>query len=277
MTLTFIETDGGKLAVDVAGEGPLIICSPGMGDFRDAYEPLAIALRSSGFRVAMVDLRGHGDSSTTFNRYGDEATADDLLTLIDHFGGGPAVLMGASLSGAAATIATGSRPDKVAGLVLIGAFLRNGVGKFVASLFRLSMRQPLGPIIWHSYAAKLWPGLGDKAKERADRSVEMLKRPGHWKAFHATLSTDHAVVAPYLSKVKCPVLVVIGDADPDWSDPLAEAEWIASNFRDVQTVPVNGAGHAPMLEKPDVVTPAISQFLDRIQASGGFNLSNVCP
>ncbi|KAF4984813.1 hypothetical protein FZEAL_71 [Fusarium zealandicum] len=271
MTLTFIETDGGKLAVDIAGEGPLVICSPGMGDFRDAYSPLATALRNSGFRVAMVDLRGHGESTTSFNRYGDEATADDLLTLIDAFGGGPAVLMGASLSGAAATIAAGSQPDKVAVLVLIGAFLRNGAGKFVTWLFRLAMRPPLGPFIWHSYAAKLWPGLGDEAKARADRSVEMLKRPGHWEAFHSTLSTDHSVVAPYLSKVKAPVLVVIGDADPDWSDPLAEAAWVASNFKDVETVTVKGAGHAPMMEKPDDVTPAITQFLVKIRASGGFN------
>ncbi|KAM0417317.1 hypothetical protein ACHAPT_012698 [Fusarium lateritium] len=271
MTVTFIETEGGKLAVDIAGEGPLVICSPGMGDFRDAYEPLATSLRASGFRVALVDLRGHGDSTATFDRYGDEATAHDLLKLIDTFGGGPAVLIGASLSGAAAAIASGSQPEKVVGLVLIGAFLRNGAGKFMTWLFHQAMRPPWGPSIWHSYAAKLWPGLGDKAKERADRSAAMLKRPGYWKAFQATTHTDHGVVAPYLSRVKAPVLVVIGDADPDWDDPLAEAKWVASNFSEVETVTVKGVGHAPQFEMPDVVTPAVSRFLERIRVSGGFN------
>ncbi|KAF5591147.1 AB hydrolase superfamily yisY [Fusarium subglutinans] len=271
MTVTFIETDGGKLAVDIAGEGPLVICSPGMGDFRDAYDALATELRKSGYRVAMVDLRGHGDSSTTFNRYGDEATADDLITLIDAYGGGPAVLAGASLSGAAATIAGGSHPEKVAGLILFGAFLRPGTGKLVASLFRLSMRQPIGPMIWKSYAPKLWPGLGDKVQERVDRSIAMLTGPGRWKAFHATLSTDHAVVAPYISKVKAPVLAVYGDADPDWTDPIEEARWVASNFEDSEVVAVKGVGHAPMMERPEEVTPAVLKFLDRIRASGGFN------
>ncbi|RGP78821.1 ab hydrolase superfamily yisy [Fusarium longipes] len=274
MTLTFIETDGGKLAVEISGDGPLVICSPAMGDFRDAYEPLAVELRKAGYRVAMVDLRGHGDSSTTFNRYGDEATADDLITLIDAYGGGPAVLIGASLSGAAATIAAGSQPHKVAGLVLIGAFLRPGTGKLVASLFRLSMNYPTGPMIWKSYAPKLWPGLGEKKQERADRSIKMLTGPGRWKAFHATLSTDHAVVEPFLSRVKAPVLAVYGDADPDWSDPAEEARWVASNFKDSEVVMIKGVGHAPQLEKPDEVTPAILTFLKRIQDAGVFRRSS---
>ncbi|KAF4962222.1 hypothetical protein FSARC_9674 [Fusarium sarcochroum] len=271
MSTQFFETDGGKLAYDISGEGPLVICSPAMGDFRDAYAPLATELRKSGYRVAVVDLRGHGDSTTTFNRYGDEATADDLLNLIDHFGGGPAILMGASMSGAAATIASGTRPEKVAGLVLLGAFLRPGAGKFLTKVFQILMYQPLGPIIWRSYTAKLWPGLGDKAKERVDRSIKMLTGPGRWKAFHATISTDHSVVAPYLSKVTAPVLVVIGDSDPDWDDPIAEAKWIASNFKGSEIVTVKGAGHAPMFEKPEDVTPAVSKFLRDIRLNDGFS------
>ncbi|KAF4457130.1 ab hydrolase superfamily protein yisy [Fusarium austroafricanum] len=271
MTVTFIETDGGKLAVDIAGEGPLVICSPAMGDFRDAYDPLATELRKNGFKVAMVDLRGHGESTTTFSRYGDEATADDLITLIDAYGGGPAVLVGASLSGAAATIAAGSHPEKVAGLILMGAFLRPSIGNFGASLFRLSMRRPIGPIIWKSYALKLWPGLGDKIQERVDRTIKMLTGPGRWKAFHATLSTDHAVVEPYLTKVKAPVLAVYGDADPDWSDPIEEARWVASNFSDSEVLAVKGVGHAPMLESPEEVTPVVLKFLNKIREAGGFS------
>jgi len=39
----------------------------------------------------------------------------------------------------------------------------------------------------------------------------------------------HSVVAPWLGRVQAPVLVVMGDADPDWKDPLVEAAWVASN------------------------------------------------
>ena len=91
---------------------PLVVCSPAMGDVRDVYNPLAQALCAAGFRVVTVDLRGHGDSSAAFGSYGDEATAGDLIALIEELDAGPALLVGASMSGASAVIAAGRRPDR---------------------------------------------------------------------------------------------------------------------------------------------------------------------
>ncbi|KAK7432991.1 hypothetical protein QQZ08_000462 [Neonectria magnoliae] len=274
MPFDSIETGGGKLAVEVTGVGPLIVCSPGLGDTRDVYAPLAEQLAATGYRVARVDLRGHGDSTTTFKSYGDEPTAEDLLAVIEKLGGGPAVLIGASISSAAAVIAAGRQPDRVAGLVLVAPFLRNSFGTPIRWVLRVALTRPLGPYLWRFYAAKLWPGLGAKAKERAATTTALLKRPGHWSAFHASAAADHRVVAPWISRVQAPVLVVIGDADPDWKDPLAEAKWVASNFSDVETVQVPGAGHAPMFESPDVVGPAVVQFLEKIRTRGAFTPRN---
>ena len=264
MTISHIETDGGTLAVEVEGHGPLVVCSPGLGDTRDAYVPLASELVAHGFRVACVDLRGHGDSSAAFRRYGDEATADDVLAVVEALGGGPAILVGASLSGGAAVIAAGRRPEAVAGLVLIGPFLRNGMGAVGRRLLHAALARPWGPVVWRSYAARLWPGLGAAASARAAASVEALGRSGRWTAFHRTSAADHAVVAPWIGRVRAPVLVVMGEADPDWKDPMAEARWVASNFADSEVLAVSGAGHAPMLERPEVVTPAVLRFLQRI-------------
>jgi pimeloyl-ACP methyl ester carboxylesterase len=50
--------------------------------------------------------------------------AGDLLALIRHLGGGPAVIVGHSISGGAATIAAATRPDLVAGIVEINPFTR---------------------------------------------------------------------------------------------------------------------------------------------------------
>ena len=265
-----METDGGKLAVEVEGDGPLVICSPGLGDTRDAFAPLAAHLVARGYRVARADLRGHGDSTARFNRYGDEATAEDLLTVIDVLGGGAAVLAGASLSAAAAVIAAGRRPDQVAGVVLLGPFLRNSSGKMMRWIMHVALARPWGPFIWRAYAAKLWPGLGDNASARALMTTASLSRPGRWAAFHATSATDHRVVAAWIGRVQAPVLVVMGDADPDWTDPLGEAGWVASNFSDAETIAVPGAGHAPMFERPEIVGPAFLRFLEKLRAGGAF-------
>ena len=270
MCISHVDTDSGTLAVEAEGLGPLVICSPGVGDTRDAFAPLAEYLVARGFRVARVDLRGHGDSTAHFGRCGDVATADDFLTVIEALGGGSAVLAGASFSAAAAVIAAGCRPEQVAGLVLLGYFLHSGTGKAMRRLLQAALVRPWGPSIWRPQAAKLWPGLGEKAGERAAIKAASLLRPAWCAAFRATSGTDHAVVAPWIGRVHAPVLVVMGDADPDWRDPLAEAAWVASNFTSADTVEVPCAGHAPMLERPEVVDPAVSRFLERIRADGAF-------
>lgn len=276
ITIHCIAIAGGEIAVEIEGDGPLVVCSPGMGDTRDAFGPFAAHLVAGGFRVARVDLRGHGDSTARFDSYGDDAIADDLLKVIAALGGGPAVIAGASMSAAGAVIAAGRHPDRVAGLVLIGPFLRNSTGKMMRRLLHVALARPWGPAVWRYSAAKLWPGLGTKARERATVSSTSLTRPGRWAAFHATSATDHSVVAPWIGRVRAPVLVVIGDADPDWSDPLAEARWVASNFTDAKMVTVKGAGHAPMLERPEVVGPATLKFLKEIptEGVGAFKVTN---
>jgi pimeloyl-ACP methyl ester carboxylesterase len=40
-----------------------VVLSPGIGDRRQVYRFLAPDLAQAGYRVASVDLRGHGDSS----------------------------------------------------------------------------------------------------------------------------------------------------------------------------------------------------------------------
>jgi len=70
-------------------------------------------------------------------------------------------------------------------------------------------------------ACKLWPGLADKESERAAASAASLTRPGRWAAFRSTLAgADHRVVQPWIGCVQAPVLVVIGEAGPDWKGPF---------------------------------------------------------
>jgi pimeloyl-ACP methyl ester carboxylesterase len=119
----FLRRPEGRVAYDVAGDGPLVVCAPGMGDLRSVYRFLAPGLVDAGYRVATMDLRGHGDSDATFSAYDDVAAATDLIALVEELGG-PAVLAGNSMSAGAAVWAAAEAPDLVAGLVLLGPFVR---------------------------------------------------------------------------------------------------------------------------------------------------------
>ena len=57
-----------------------------------------------GADIVVPDLRGHGESAL-FDSYGDEQTAADLVAIIEHLGSAPALVVGTSMSAAAAVIA----------------------------------------------------------------------------------------------------------------------------------------------------------------------------
>ncbi len=251
----------GRLAYDVTGDGPLVVCLPGMGELRSSYRITAPALVAAGFRVATVDLRGHGESDATFTRYDDVAAGTDAVALVEHLGGGPAVLVGNSMSAGASVWAAAERPELVAGLVLVGPFVRNPpMNPLLALAFRAMMSGPWAPRVWASYLPRLYPGhRPDDLDEHVGRIRESMRRPGHARAFVRTTRTSHAPAEERLGEVGAPALVVMGTADPDFPDAEAEARWVHERLPgDLVLVP--GAGHYPHVEDPEAVTPAVVEF-----------------
>src|SRR5215472_10065320 len=119
----FLDVPGGRIAFDVDGSGPLVVLSHGIGVRRQDYRFLAPMLVQAGYRVASADLRGHGESSMGWASINNTDVAGDLLALVDQLGG-PAVIVGHSLSGGAATIAAATQPEQVSGVVEINPFTR---------------------------------------------------------------------------------------------------------------------------------------------------------
>jgi pimeloyl-ACP methyl ester carboxylesterase len=257
----YLDRPGGRIAYELQGEGPLIVCLPGMGDLRSVYRFLAPALAEAGFRVATMDLRGHGDSDTTFDSYDDVAAGSDLIALAGHLDG-PAVLIGNSMGAGAACWAAAEAPESVAGLALLGPFVRNGPpNPLGTALFRLALLRPWGHAAWKAYFRTLYPKCRDAAFEaHFAEVVENLRRPGHWDAFRKTARTSHAPVEARLSEVHAPTLVVMGEKDPDWRDPAAEARWVADRLGG-ELLMVQGAGHYPQAEFPEVVGPTVVEWL----------------
>ncbi len=260
----YLTRPSGRIAYSLLGEGPLVICLPGMGDVRSVYRFLAPALAEAGFRVAAMDLRGHGDSDATFNVYDDVAAGGDLMALAKYLGG-PAILIGNSMGAAAACWAAAEAPQLTVGLVLLGPFVRNGkVSPLGKLMFRLALLRPWGPAAWRAYFRTLYPTRRDAGYEAHLAEVAgNLRKPGHWDAFCKTTQTSHDPAEARLDEVHAPTLVVMGEKDPDFPDPAIEARWIADRLKG-EVLMVRGAGHYPQAEFPEVVSPAVVEFLRRI-------------
>ncbi|MEV6797906.1 alpha/beta hydrolase [Micromonospora rifamycinica] len=264
-TTRFLHRGEGRLAYDVQGSGPLVILVPGMAELRSSYRFLAPALVAAGYTVATTDLRGHGDSDTTFTSYGDPETASDISALITELGR-PAVVVGNSLAAGAGVIAAADHPEQISGLALVGPFVRNPtLPPGMRSLLHV-MTSPLWvATVWKAYMPSLYAGAkpADFTAYRA-AVVDRLRQPGYGKAFSRTArQTDHASAEARLAEVDTPVLVVMGDRDPDFKDPAAEAAWIGEALRG-EVVMVPDAGHYPHAQQPEVTTRAVLDFLAKV-------------
>lgn len=260
----YLDRPDGRIAYRVTGDGPLVVCAPGMGEIAASFRYTVPALRDAGFRVAVMDLRGHGESDATFSAYDDVAAGTDILALIAHLGG-PATVIGNSMAAGAAVWAASEQPSAVCGLGLLGPFVRNApTNPAAAALFRLLMLRPWARAAWLASLPQLYPGRrpADFAEHRDDIRTAM-RRPGATAAFARTTRTDHAPAAARIPRVTAPALVIMGTADPDFTDARAEAAWIGEHLR-AEVVLVEGAGHYPQAEEPAQVNPALVAFCRKV-------------
>lgn len=266
-TTRYLARPDGRIAYDLAGTGPLVVLVPGMAELRSSYRHLAPALVAAGYTVATTELRGHGDSDATFTRYGDEATATDIVALIDELGA-PAVVVGNSLAAGAGVIAAAEHPEPVLGLVLVGPFVRNPpVSPLLQWLMRVMTAPAWAATVWRSYMPTLYSGAKPADFAQYRRAVtESLRRRAYARAFSQTVrGADHAPAEARLERVTAPSLVVMGTLDPDFPDPAAEARWIAERLA-ASVVMVDDAGHYPHAQQPEQTAAAILEFLATVTA-----------
>ncbi|WP_369240550.1 alpha/beta fold hydrolase [Streptomyces sp. R21] len=268
----YLAVDGGTIAYEVAGSGPLVVLAHGMGDSRAAYRAVIPQLVEAGYRVAAVDLRGCGESSVGWPAWSRTAIAGDLLAVIRHLGG-PAVLVGHSVSGGAATIAAAQEPSLVTAVVELTPFTRKqsiSLGDLRVKRVRRGMLRLVGTAtfgsasLWASYLDVAYPGVKPADwTERLGRIDSLLREPGRMKALQGMGRSAPTDAGAQLGNVRCPVLVVMGTLDPDWADPHAEGSAI------VDALPsglgrlemIEGAGHYPHDQFPDQVISLILGFL----------------
>ncbi|MEV4748625.1 alpha/beta hydrolase [Streptosporangium sp. NPDC049248] len=268
----YLAVDGGTIAYEVAGSGPLVILAHGMGDSRAAYRAVIPPLVAAGYRVTAVDLRGCGESSVDWPSWSRADVAGDLLAVIRHLGG-PAVLVGHSFSGGAATIAAAREPSLVTAVVELAPFTRKQsirLGDLRVRRFRQGMLRLLGTAVfgsvplWRSYLDVAYPGVKPAGwAERLGRVDSLMREPGRMKAMQGMGRSAPTDAGARLGDVRCPVLVVMGTLDPDWADPHAEGSAI------VDALPsglgrlemIEGAGHYPHDQFPDQVGSLVLSFL----------------
>ncbi len=265
----FLSTEGGRVAFDdTGGNGPVVLAIPGMGDLRSEYRFLRPGLVQAGYRVITMDARGFGETSPKWSDFSARAVGRDAVAVLKHLGAGPATILGNSFAAGSALWAAKDAPQLVNGTVLLGPIVRDLEASFIQKLsLKIGFAGPWSVGFWMMYWNTLFPT--NKPADHAEVKAAIaknLREPGRLDALKAMVSLPKADTAAILDTRTVPTLVVMGTRDPDFKDAVEEARTLAGKL-EAETMIVQGAGHYPHTEMPELVSPRILAFLNGLRTA----------
>jgi pimeloyl-ACP methyl ester carboxylesterase len=244
---------------DSGGDGPAVVFSHGFLMNHTMFDAQVAAL-AGDYRCIRWDERGFGGTTATGSfTYWD--SADDAVGLLDYLSIDRAVFVGMSQGGFLSMRAALAHPDRVRAIALIDSSADLDDDEFNESNQAMmhvfehgSDEEKLA--VWQIVAGMI---LGDEALAAewiptwAQIDIEQL---GH--AAETLIGRDD--IMGRVGQIGCPVLSIHGTDDAAISMDRAEA--LAAALPDSRgLVKVDGAAHAPNMTHPEVVNPALAEFL----------------
>lgn len=259
---------GAKIEVDDRGRGLPVLFVHGFPLDHSMWQAQIDEL-SQNYRTIAPDLRGFGASSPSSGTVTMRQFADDLVALLDGLKvTEPAVLCGLSMGGYVAWQFWRHHANRLRALVLCdtkasadteeAAAGRHKLAAAVIATGHGAARDAMLPKLF----AKRTP---EEKPELIERTKSMIAR-AQPESIAAALRgmAERPDATPWLSEIRVPTLVVVGAEDAITT--LDEMRGMASQIAGAELVVVPDAGHMAPLERPDIVTPAIANFLNRLPA-----------
>jgi pimeloyl-ACP methyl ester carboxylesterase len=263
---TLMETDIVTANVKVEGEGPPIVLIHGFGAALDWWDWVAPAL-SGNHKVIRLDLIGHGGTEAPGSGYTIPRQAALVKAVLEKLGVGRTVVVGHSMGGEVATAFTVANPQSVERLVLIDSPPKP------ETAFDLQTRLGLKPLIGQG----LWRLRTNAALRRA---LTQGFAPGFpvpekfvadlWQLTYTVFRHAHEDSIAYVTEEATParlakldpvppLLVIFGSEDALISPESAKLFEVVPG---VKLVMIEGAGHSPMVEKPEETLAHIESFIE---------------
>ena len=253
-------------AVDVAhtieGHGPPLYMVHGIGARKTTWRGVVDEL-AEDFTCVSYDLRGHGESPIPDPPYTLDELVEDLEALRGRLGHERIHVIGHSLGGMIGPAYARAHPDRVLSVGL----LSTAAGRTSEDRARV---RAVGSRMESEGIAEVLPTLvarwytDDFCEARPDLIEKRIgevngTRPDVFLAvFHVYAETE---MAPWLHEVDVPCLVLTGELDPGCNPRLNR--FIADELPDSELVILDDLRHSILVEAPDRVASAVSDFLRR--------------
>ncbi|MBT9314067.1 alpha/beta fold hydrolase [Leptothoe spongobia] len=265
------------------GIGPCVLLIHGFGASSDHWHKNILVL-AQDYQVYAIDLLGYGFSAKpkpgdpldyTFETWGQQIV-DFCKELI----GNPVFLIGNSIGCVVALQAAVMQPDTVRGIALLDCALRLQHERKLATapwyqrflfpvLQKVITAKPIGNVFFSQFAQpkalkKVLLQAYGRPGAVTDELVEMFLKPareqGAVDVFLSFLRYSQGPLAEdLLPQINCPVLILWGTADP-WENIELGKE--LAKFPAVEEfIPLEGIGHCPQDDAPDLVNPLLRSWL----------------
>ena len=255
----FLPVDGYMLNVVAFGSGPRTFVAHGgwVGSWELWLDPFQ--LMHDRWRCVSFDHRGSGASSFPPESISPEALVDDLFRVLDHFEVQTCVLAGESLGALTCLQAVLREPARFDGLVLVD-------GAPAASEERTA---PLVNGSRSDYAATVRGFIDACVPEPDSEHIrrwgrQILLRADPEAAARIFESHYEAAIAPDITRVSVPTLLVHGENDAIIPLPLAQA--IAAAIPGAELAVIPGAGHVPTMTRPEQVVAEVERWAAELPA-----------
>lgn len=240
--------------------GPLVVLLHGLGS-SSADWPEQQAVLEARYRIAAVDLPGHGRSPLPAGPLTVEGMARDVAALLARLDDAPAHVLGLSLGACVALRLALAAPERVRSLTLVNPFARvQSAGP--GDLARLGLRMLLlGTAPMHAVAAhvarRLFPWPDQRALyEAAVTSLAATPRRAYLVSMRALAGFD---ARGQVAAIRQPTLIVAGDRDT--SVPLSAKLALARAIPRARLLVVPASGHATPHDQPEAFNRAFVEFL----------------
>lgn len=248
---SFVEVDGSRLYYEECGTGPKAVVLLHDGVVNSAVWDDVWPTLCKQFHVIRYDRRGYGRSPATKPYY----EADDVAAILRDRKVSQAALVGSSHGGNIALSVALRYPAQISDLVLVGP---EAEGFPYSEHFIMAQREfqtakdPTEVRVKNTYFTA--PG-DDAAREHLRRLLNAS--PQDHK--HSDMPLPEKPVFPYVRDLRIPTLILTGSVDI--ADNQAVSGALAMSIPGAVRVVVPDTGHLLYLEKPEVFSSLVLEFL----------------
>jgi 3-oxoadipate enol-lactonase len=248
----FLEEPGGK--------GETLILVPGLGGSVNIWHPQIQVLKRD-HRLLCFDLAGSGRSPNAED-ISMASHVEDLLSVIEQSGEKRVHLAGHSMGTIVCQHLAAKAPERVASMVLVGAFpeppeaARGALRERAAKARSEGMRGIADAV--SSAGTSADTKIHQPTAVAFAREVVMAQNPEGYARNCEALADAKTADLP---AIRCPVLLITGDEDRTAPIPVARA--LASAIEGAELQILDGCGHWATVERPKQVNYAMTLFAAR--------------